>query len=414
MPSIRSLYLFFGIGLSSLGAVNAANTCILQKTNNTFSNQEEVNTRLQGCTDIDGDIYIQEGFNGTFSLPGITQISGKLGLADVIFDANGSSKSLHSNTSYTGLKAVILDNLISITGWIELYQVSDLDTISMPLLNNASNLYVKSVIPVNFSLPQLSSYHTAHLEGRFSSISMPSLQTMNTTMIDISYISNQLHFYTQEAFALELPLLQKAVNLSIMGNFSSISLPKTTNITNEFTIYNLSPVTINLPSLSDLNKMNLYSAMKDNLIFPALVNVSAALTLYLKNGITSAKPVFVEFPRLRKAGYLDIYGPVLGVTLPTLEYTYGASIESTLAIDCSPVRNAIEKALAMHNAENHGLILSCTGDYSEVESKKKRLRLALGIGLGLGLPMIALVAYLCVRWKRQKSKNFKKTPVVGN
>lgn len=68
----------------------------------------------------------------------------------------------------------------------------------------------------------------------------------------------------------------------------------------------------------------------------------------------------------------------------------------------------------MHNAENHGLILSCTGDYSEVESKKKRLRLALGIGLGLGLPMIALVAYLCVRWKRQKSKNVKKTPVVGN
>ncbi|KAH8648358.1 hypothetical protein BGZ60DRAFT_437684 [Tricladium varicosporioides] len=355
MPSIRLLYLFFGFGLCSLGAVSAANTCVLQATNNTFGSQEEVNARLQGCTDISGDIYIQEGFNGTFSLPGITQINGKLGLSDVTIYANNSYTTLYGNTSYAGLKAVILNDLVSITGRIELYRVQGLETVSMPVLGNASNLYVKSAKAVNLSLPQLSSYHTARLEGAFSSISMPSLQTMNTTWMDLGYSYDYLFNFKTNALSLEFPLLQDAVYLTIMGNFSRISLPKTTNITGELKVYNLSPITMNLPALTDVN---------------TLIN-APSISIETRNGGISTTPVSVNFPKLLKTRYFSIRGPVLAVSLPQLEYARDINIESTLAIDCSPLQNVADRALSMHNAENSKLIFSCSGDYTEVEAAKR-------------------------------------------
>lgn len=99
---------------------------------NTVSNQEDVNTKYQGCTEIYGSIAIALNYTGSFYLANVTSISRSL----LTFSSLLSMSSTGDATP--NLTSIELPDLNSV-GYIGIFGTPALTTMLLPSLTNVSS-----------------------------------------------------------------------------------------------------------------------------------------------------------------------------------------------------------------------------------------------------------------------------------
>ncbi|KAH6667989.1 hypothetical protein B0J14DRAFT_658766 [Halenospora varia] len=210
-----------------LTGVSAQNTTCRIST--TFSNQEEVNSALVGCTDVRGNINLTPAFNGTLDLPGILNVKGNLQI--VSGDTSVSS----------GLTAVVLKDLQTITQ-ITLPGTSNLELVNLPSLQDAWDILISSRRTLNVSLPAVRQMDTFDLSAPLSSpISFPSLSEVTSFGAGIQ-ISAKLPGAEQDPLFVDLPKLVNTSSILLQGAFSGISIPSLQAIGNSVLIQSTVPM----------------------------------------------------------------------------------------------------------------------------------------------------------------------------
>jgi hypothetical protein len=135
---------------------------LVLNSNQTFSNQADLNRTLSGCTSIIGDINIDRSFTGPFSLSGITAISGGIQTAMLRPAADKEQE-----RATPGLESVTLNDLESLES-LSLAGVPALNTVWSPSLQNISVLQIFSNLPSGVNFPSLDNALEITLLGNFS------------------------------------------------------------------------------------------------------------------------------------------------------------------------------------------------------------------------------------------------------
>jgi hypothetical protein len=135
---------------------------LVLNSNQTFSNQADINKTLSSCTSVIGDINIDQSFSGPFSLSGITTISGGIQTAMLQPAANKEQE-----RATPGLESVTLNDLESLES-LSLAGVPALSTVWSPSLRNISVLQIFSNLPSGVNLPSLDNASEITLSGNFS------------------------------------------------------------------------------------------------------------------------------------------------------------------------------------------------------------------------------------------------------
>ena len=122
------------------------------------SSQNDINTKLNGCTTIVGDIHISSNYTGSIELPGVTNISGLL-------TTYGPSGTISAPAP--ALTSVSLGDLLYIQN-VALDGANFLKALLLPKLEIIELLWLNQYSPLGLSLPSVTNCSDLSLLGNFT------------------------------------------------------------------------------------------------------------------------------------------------------------------------------------------------------------------------------------------------------
>ncbi|KAL3494525.1 hypothetical protein BJX62DRAFT_234127 [Aspergillus germanicus] len=281
-----------------------------------ISSPEEAADLFAGCTTIITDqIRINHWFNGTFSLPGVINITG-----DIVCQWDGSYYSRQGvdaieapdlvylgglRLSQTGVRRMEFPALRTVDQSIELESFSDGQTIEFPALVEAGAVV---------------------LMRRFSRFNFGSLETVHGDLIiEQCTYCNEGHDVDPTEFTpnASFPVLQSAGFVRIEGIFSDINLPSLVSVGPPTRLYvpsTDSGITIHVkelgmelefPALTAVNKQFYVHDAVLGLDMPALQHINGSFR------IDASTPLSVDLP-LISAEWLQLDGNIKEASFPAL------------------------------------------------------------------------------------------------
>jgi hypothetical protein len=278
-----------------------------------FASPDELNWfSAHNCTTIDDDITLLERFNGSFSLPNVTSISGVI--------------TYTAPTETFELTSISLPDVLYLGGInVDLPSSQEIIDVSAPKATAVGtiNVAVPSTAAVDFrSLKQATSISLA---GNYSSVRLDSLEQVNGNLSIRGSDTNATNYLDDEAYGqlpLSFPVLKFATLILFSGVITEFSMPvlETANIqTRKYfgpsgvSIHNYgAPVDLDLPKLRSVGDMLDLQGAISSLSLDSLQSIQGNIT------VNSSSFLDANFTSLYSAETIQLYG---NVTRYDLSYT---------------------------------------------------------------------------------------------
>ncbi|KFY79521.1 hypothetical protein V499_01496 [Pseudogymnoascus sp. VKM F-103] len=375
----------------------------------TVSNQQELDTKYAGCTEIDGTVLIAANYTGGFYLPNVTFI--RYGIYTVTSYPRDDNERPIPVPLLTSVEVPDLNN----TNTIDIAGGPALTTISFPSLTVLnSSLNIDGVEDCFVDFPSLTStyylmiignvtrhvlFHTQQPECTVSNpvlfrLNFPLLANGGTMRISRKPASDDDWYdyltvdrVDQLPLDINFPVLQNASSVYLQGNISSLSMPRLSRIADERRLRegrlriltHGNPLNISLPSLSLLRDISAAGTI-GNLSFPSLLNIQ-------RFEVNTSTPLKVALEPIQTINdILIILGNFTAVSMSTVTKIVTTHILSDSGdFHCSSITSELMRI----NTGRYPTVSECRG-----APPKSKLPLKLGLGLGLGIPVFLVVAYL--------------------
>ncbi|KAL3441188.1 hypothetical protein BJX65DRAFT_289056 [Aspergillus insuetus] len=283
-----------------------------------ISSPEQALDLFSGCTTIITDqILINTWFNGTLSLPGVTNITG-----DIVFSWGGSYYSRQGieaieapdlvylggmRLSHAGIKRMSFPALKTVDQSIELEWFSDGEVVEFPALVEAGAVVLKR---------------------RFSRFNFDSLTTVHGDLIieQCTYCDSGQDYTTEFTPNASFPALQSAGFVRIEGIFSDINLPSLVSAGSSTRSYSISTdsgisihvkelgIELEFPALTAVDKQLYVHDAVLGLEMPALNHINGSLR------IDASAPLTLDLP-LISAEWIQLDGNIQEASFPSLNTT---------------------------------------------------------------------------------------------
>ncbi|OBT92605.2 hypothetical protein VE01_09654 [Pseudogymnoascus verrucosus] len=353
------------------------------------SNQQELDIKYAGCTEIDGPVIIAADYTGDFYFPNVTKIYNGL------ITVNHYSQRQHQQEQVpvpllTSIEVPDLNN----TRFIEIHGVPALRTISFPSLTILDDsLSLDEVEDCFVDFPSLTRTVDLQIIGNVTRLSFPLLADGGTMRVSSNPKSDKEYSnylivdpVDQAPLDIKFPALQNATSIYLQGSITSLSMPQLSKIGNDrqFDAGNLRILThgnrlnISLPSLSNLRHLSAAGTI-GSLNFASLQSIE-------RFEVNTSTPLNVTMePMGAITEILHLLGDVTAVSISSLYLLFNLVIESDSSdFYCSSIASDFER-LQGRKLKSY----DCIG-----HPPKSKLPLQLGLGLGLGIPVFLVVAFL--------------------
>ncbi|CAG8982631.1 hypothetical protein HYALB_00006026 [Hymenoscyphus albidus] len=368
------------------------NVCTLTPEESTFNSQNDIATRLAGCTIVNGSLFISPKLEGTLTLPGVEEILGNLEIATY----RSSSEQEQNGQITSGLREIILDNLESVYE-MDTSNAPNLEIVRMQSLSRASKLRFNSTRLTNVTMHELRHVDSLDFIGNFKEIGLGNLETVNATLT----IDSQAQ---EPPLGISIPSLHSAKNVVISGNISSVDLGFLNVVQEKLVIKSTAPISIWLAGLINVTNIVIDGNFTESLNFPNLLAIFGDSSFRMES--PPKNPVSLDFDHLATSGALDVHGNIADVFLGAgLHQINGAfSIRSNATMrNCSKIQTIWDQAQKGPQAS------SFTCYSAPVPGSSKPRKLGLGIGIGLGVPflLLCILTWFCVK------RRARATPVLA-
>ncbi|KFY95459.1 hypothetical protein V500_02774 [Pseudogymnoascus sp. VKM F-4518 (FW-2643)] len=353
------------------------------------SNQEDVNRKYEGCTEIHGAISIALNYTGPLYLANVTYISDGIytTCCDTYTNCCGSDTPL--------LTSIELPDLNS-TGEISIKQAPSVATVSFPSLSTLNTFLVLSGLglsSVNF--PSLTALPSGlYITGNIKSVHFPLLTEIGGDYHSRIARSGEVviehwdeNYHSGHSTNLDFPAMLNISSILFEGNITSLSMPRLRTI-EKLDIYTYgNPLNVSLPSLSNSSHISLAGTIGAT-SFPLLRSVGSF-------EVNSADPIEVTLDPLETiTGRLNIKGNITGVDMSSVMNVHSLFISSDCSVDCSSAMDAYYRSNHTDRSGYH-----CAG-----LKRPKNIKLQLGLGIGLGVPAFFAFYFSLYLWKQRASR----------
>ncbi|GES63663.1 hypothetical protein ATEIFO6365_0007035000 [Aspergillus terreus] len=342
------------LSLATYSAGTVAQICqptlLGQTTQWTIHSQSQLDTISKQCTTLLGNVEIASNYTGPFTVSGVSNITGVLSAANTIGARN--------NITVVELPDVLYLGGISFLGTdttaISILNATEIGTISLTGANATS-----------FSAPLLQSAGDINLDGGFPELDLGQLTT----------VTSELNICSQPGCAptqgpplrVDLPGLQRASGMQIVGTIASLSMPELTQAYRDPSADDESilpglyignygdAVSIDLPSLTNVTGKLALSGAISQFSVPLLQSTEAAIE------IDSSTSLDVYF-HLMSASTIDLSGNISSAQFPALSSANSITIDSEDNIDCGSYEEAKERIQDAPGFNERGTgVFRCSG-----------------------------------------------------
>ncbi|KAH6696709.1 hypothetical protein BKA61DRAFT_710441 [Leptodontidium sp. MPI-SDFR-AT-0119] len=363
-----------------------------------LSSEDDIERNLAGCTSWLGSLKIAYDWNGPFSLPNITNITGTF-----------------STETYRGNSYYLTSSSLTAIWAIDLESVGDIIFEDAPLLSMIYLTKLKNVDAFKLLLDSDLVPNT-EMAGSFPFVDFPKLETIEEGI----YITNNRSFIgyhvfdpvtTSASMAIDMPKLSQAQNIHILGHISFLSMPSLAimSISDDYStggrydgkqleIYtNGEPLAVTFPSLRNVTDIDL-SGTLSMVSFPALESMYGSFVLEPTINMTfNSKP-------LRRAEEIQLSGDVTNYSIDSLTSLDRLSITTLAPIDCERATAVWTRIHPSYTTNNYSNEYSCTDFRGSVTEKSKKPFPTIPVGLAVGIGIPVWLFFMFALWHSRKEK----------
>ncbi|KAG4433041.1 hypothetical protein IFR05_011480 [Cadophora sp. M221] len=363
-----------------------------------LSNVDDIERNLTGCTSWLGDIKIAYDWNGPFSLPNITNITGYFTTETY----RGKSYDLKSS-SLTSITAVDLE---SVDGLI-FEDAPLLSTINITRLKHVNSFRIlldSDLVPntdVTLIISSLLNASSIRMAGNFPFVDFPKLETVEGSMEmtnNRSFIGYD-GFYpviTSTSMAINMPSLYHARSIQIAGNITDILMPSLATMSRSDGYYiwleydrkqleislTGEPLAVSFPSLRNVTNIDLSGALSSPLSRAESIELSGNVTDYNIDSLTSLDRLSIITPgRVDCEPATAVWTRIHPPSNKTSEYTSNQPSEYTGRYLCADFRKLVPE-----------------------KSKKPFPAIPVGLTVGIGIPVWLFFIFALWHSRKQKKK----------
>ncbi|EAW18244.1 uncharacterized protein NFIA_081910 [Aspergillus fischeri NRRL 181] len=366
-----------------------------------FASSDDLNWfSTHNCTTIDDDITLLESFNGSFSLPNVTSISGVITYA--------------APTKTFKLTSISLPDVLYLGGMnVDLPSSQKTIDVSAPKVTvvGSINLAVPSTAAVDFrSLKQATSISLA---GNYSSVRLDSLEQVNGNLSIRGSDTIATNYLDDKAYGqlpLSFPALKYATFIRVSGVITEFSMPvlETANIqTREYfgpsgvSVHNYgAPLDLALPKLRSVGDMLDLQGAISSLSLAFLQSIQGNIT------VNSSSFLDVNFTSLYSAETIQLNGNITSAGFPSLTGVNRITINTTDPIDCSSFQRAIQRAAPTSNSTCNGTGVTGVTGVTSTSGRGLSTRAKVGIAIGVSIAGIIIVG-LIIWYEQRMARNYK-------
>ncbi|KAL5333083.1 hypothetical protein BJX70DRAFT_79204 [Aspergillus crustosus] len=290
-----------------------AQECEFKYSGLVINSTQEAHDLFAGCTTIiSGSFHLSENFTGTFSLPGVTNITGMIG--------GGSD---------TGEVAIEMPDLQYVGGFSTLS--TNMSRASFPELRTIGESWLHldgNNKNIEISFPKLTTASRIYMSTRFSKLDFSSLETISSRLEvePCAGCRNPSPSIPDQVLELLFPALKRAGFIKLVGRFSALDFPSLTKVgpPDDFNDYPYgSGITIDnvggglelaFPKLAEVDGVNGeidLSGAFTSLELPLLLDCEASLVL------NPSTPLSFELPMVN-SGIIELHGNIQYASIPDL------------------------------------------------------------------------------------------------
>ncbi|OBT86775.1 hypothetical protein VE02_04252 [Pseudogymnoascus sp. 03VT05] len=353
------------------------------------SNQQELDIKYAGCTEIDGPVIIAADYTGGFYFPNVTTIYNGL-----ITVSHYSQRQQQQQQPPVPLLTSIEVPDLKNARFIEIHGVPARTIISFPSLTALNDSLTLDAVEGCFvDFPSLTRTVDLQIIGNATRLNFPLLAAGGTMRVSRKPKSDRkfleyliVDSVDQVPLDINFPALQNAISIYLQGNITSLSMPRLSKVGHDRyldagklrILTHGNPLNISLPSLSDLRHLSAAGTIR-SLSFSSLHSIE-------RFEVNTSTPLNVTMePVGAVTETLQLLGDVTAVSISSL-YVLVRLIIKSYSSDfyCSSI------------ASDYTRITSPKLDSSDCRGHppKSKLPLQLELGLGLGIPGFLVVAYL--------------------
>ncbi|KAL4805664.1 hypothetical protein BDV18DRAFT_11858 [Aspergillus unguis] len=313
----------------------------------TLNLQGDLEELLNGCTTIIGDIIIENTFDGTFNLSGVTNITGSI--TTPFNPIQQDTLSLMSNVTFFDAPELLsigtldLDALPYATG----ISLPKLEAVTEVLRINATR-YLLENDGMEVDVPAIVEVPSLILEGTFSRMDFASLEKVTEELrVNLCSGDSCHHRSTPTSLtplAVSFPVLESAGLLNVTGAIPSISFPELVSVgprSNSPTtqsgliLDSWSTIDVYLPKLSSASLVFI-DGHTESLSMPSFQHTNGSIY------IRSSEPLGVQLP-LIEAGAIFLTGKIESAMFPNLTAFERISITSN-DINCTSFLDRLDQS----------------------------------------------------------------------
>ncbi|KAE8440579.1 hypothetical protein EG329_007217 [Mollisiaceae sp. DMI_Dod_QoI] len=360
----------------------------------------------KGCNYIQGSIGISTNFSGQFILDGVLAVTETI-------EIQGDPTISLLNPS---LSTISMPDLLSL-GYLEIGGCPQLTNISMPNLQNMTELNLEFSGPAELNFTSLRTAGNIGISGPIVSMDFDSLLfigsshsvSSNSTFSDPSAYGDDRYSNVYPPLAIRFPSLYNATAINLSGNLSEIHMPslaiaRNGRYTNGIIVETYgNPIDIEFPLLDTIKDAS-FSGTIRTILLPSLQTVPGHIS------ISAITPISLNFTELVSITRLYIGGNITGVGVPALKNITSLEILSSMSLSCTPSQTVFESI----NNDTSGY--QC--DYPpSPAATSSHLSTGAKVGIGLGVAAAAIAILVCgygIWWRKKRNRELVKERVGGH
>ncbi|OQE92449.1 hypothetical protein PENNAL_c0007G08814 [Penicillium nalgiovense] len=304
-----------------LFSVASAQVCLLNPYRYyVVDGPEQVEELSRNCTVLDGWVYVQDNFTGSFNLPRVTNITGVLSIGNYL---------------PSGLTDVQLPDL----EYVRDFRLSGVKNASLPRLSVVEDsVKIRSPSNGRYHFPSLTAVERISVSGNLSrkSVTFEALRNASSISID-NRASRILRNLTTTVVDISFPVLERVGATHIVGNISSFSAPELTTIApnTDFSSAMIwfepfePGLSVDLPKLAFVAGSVDFVGVVNNVSLPMLRNVTGDFKIETRSTESIATDLAIEY-----TDEVELRGNIDRVALPNLRNYSKIRVYPDDAFDC--------------------------------------------------------------------------------
>ncbi|KAF7173985.1 hypothetical protein CNMCM5623_006252 [Aspergillus felis] len=346
------------------------------------------------CTTIDEDIILLQSFNGSFSLPNVTSISGVI--------------TYIAPTETSVLTSISLPDVLYLGGInVHLPSSQEIIDVSAPKATTVGSINLAVPLTGAVDFRSLKQATNISLAGNYSSVRFDALEQVNGNLSMRGSDTVATNYLDNEAYGqlpLSFPALKSATFIQFSGVITEFSMPvlETANILTRnysgpsgLSIHNYgAPLDLKLPDLHSVGDMLDLQGAISSLSLDSLQSTQGNIT------VESSSRLDVNFTSLYSAETIQLNGNITSAGFPFLTQVTRVTINTTNPIDCISFQSALKIAAPTSNSTCNGTGVTSTS------GRGLTTRAKVGIAVGVSIAGIVIVG-LIIWYEQRTARNYK-------